>query len=83
MYKFLGLANYYYQFIKDFASIARPLYDIVKKDQQKKTFEELKGRFTKEIVLAALDLDKKMRMEVDTSDYAIGEVLSMEYKDVK
>jgi len=43
----------------------------------------LKGRFTKELVLAALDLDKKMRMEVDTSDYAIGEVLSMEYEDVK
>ena len=34
-------------------------------------------------MLAALDLDKKMRMEVDTSDYAMGEVLSMEYEDVK
>ena len=28
--KFLGLANYYYLFIKDFATIARPLHDIVK-----------------------------------------------------
>ena len=44
-------------------------------------FKELKERFTKELVLAALDLDKKMRMEVDTSDYAIGEVLSMECED--
>jgi len=32
--KFLGLANYYCQFIKDFTSIARPLHDIVKKDQK-------------------------------------------------
>jgi len=32
-------------------------------------------------VLAALDLNKKMRMEVDVSDYAIGDILSMEYKD--
>jgi len=32
--KFLGLANYYCQFIKDFASIARLLHDIVKKDQK-------------------------------------------------
>ena len=32
--KFLGLANYYCQFIKGFASIARPLYDMVKKDQK-------------------------------------------------
>ena len=32
--KFLGLVNYYCQFIKDFVAIARPLYDIVKKDQK-------------------------------------------------
>ena len=30
--KFLGLANYYRQFIEGFASIARPLHDMVKKD---------------------------------------------------
>ena len=64
--KFLGLANYYCWFIKNFVSIARPLHDMVKKDQkqnwsekQKKAFGELKERFTKEPVLAALDLDKK------------------------
>jgi len=32
--KFLGLANYYRQFIEGFASIARPLHNIVKKDQK-------------------------------------------------
>jgi len=32
--KFLGLANYYYQFIKDFTSIARPLHNMVKEDQK-------------------------------------------------
>ena len=32
--KFLGLANYYHQFIESFASIARPLHDLVKKDQK-------------------------------------------------
>ena len=86
--KFLELANYYHQFIKSFASIARPLYDMVKKEQkwnwiekQEEAFRELKGRFTKELVLAAPDLDKKIRMEVDASDYAIGGVLSMECKD--
>jgi len=41
----------------------------------------LKERFTKEPVLAAPDLDKKMRIEVDASDYATGEVLSMECED--
>ena len=34
--KFLELANYYRQFIKDFAAITKPkpLHDIVKKDQK-------------------------------------------------
>ena len=32
--KFLGLANYYRQFIESFASIARLLHDIVKKDKK-------------------------------------------------
>ena len=63
---------------------------MVKKDQKwewmerhKEAFRELKERFTKEPVLAALDLDKKMRMEVDASDYVTGEVLSMECEDGK
>ena len=34
MQKFLGLANYYHWFIEGFASIARPLYDMVKKNQK-------------------------------------------------
>jgi len=86
--KFLGLANYYHRFIEGFAIVARPLHDLVKKDKkwdwmerQKKVFKELKERFTKEPVLAAPDIDKKMRMEVDTSDYAMGGVLSMECED--
>ena len=44
-------------------------------------FRELKERFMKELVLAALDLDKKLRMEVDMSDYTIGGVLSMKCED--
>jgi len=86
--KFLGLANYYHQFIEGFAMVARPLYDMVKKDKkwewtekQEEAFRELKKRFTEEPVLAVPDLDKKMRMEVDASDYATGGVLSMECKD--
>jgi len=41
----------------------------------------LKERFTKELVLAASDLDKRIRIEVDVSDYATGRVLSMEGED--
>ena len=85
MQKFLGLANYYCRFIEGFATVARPLHDLVKKDKkwdwmekQEKTFKELKEQFTKEPVLAAPDIDKKIRMEVDASDYMMGGVLPME-----
>ena len=50
-------------------------------EKQEEAFRELKERFIKEPVLAAPDLDKKMRMEVNASDYAMGGVLSMECKD--
>jgi len=50
-------------------------------EKQDKAFRELKERFTKELVLAAPDLDKKMRIKVDALDYATGGVLSMECKD--
>jgi len=86
--KFLGLANYYRRFIEGFATVARPLHNLVKKDKrwewterEEKAFKELKERFTKEPVLAAPDIDKKMRMEVDASDYVMGGVLSMECGD--
>ena len=47
----------------------------------RKEFRELKGQFTKELVLAVLDLDKKMRMEVDMSNYTTGGMLSIECED--
>jgi len=52
-------------------------------EKQEKVFEELMKKFTQEPVLAAPDLDKKMRMEVDTSNYATGGILSMEGEDGK
>jgi len=86
--KFLGLANYYRRFIEGFAIVVRPLHDLVKKDKkwdwterEEKAFKELKERFTKEPVLAAPDIDKKMRMEVDASNYATRGMLLMECKD--
>ena len=61
---------------------------MVRKDQkwewterQEEVFKKLKEKFTKELVLAVPDLDKKMRMEVDASDYARGGVLSIECED--
>ena len=50
-------------------------------ERQKEAFKKLKKRFIKELVLAVLDLNKKIRMEVDVSDYATEGILSIEYED--
>jgi len=39
--------------------------------------------FTTESVLAIPDIDRKMRVEADASDYATGGVLSAKYEDGK
>ena len=90
MQKFLGLANYYRQFMKDFARIAKPLYRLVRKNEkwswggeQEKVFEELKQVFTIQPVLVAPDLDKEMRVEADALEYATGGVLLMRCEDDK
>ena len=86
--KFLGLANYYRRFIKDFAWVARPINTLTRKNvkwqwgsEQQQAFNELKRIFTTRPVLAAPDLNKEFRMEADASNYATGGVLSIKCSD--
>ena len=88
--KFLELANYYRRFVKDFAKLAKPLYKLVRKDkkwnwgeEQEIVFKKLKRVFTTRLVLVAPNLNKKMRVEADVSEYAIEGVLSMKYENEK
>jgi len=88
--KFLGFANYYRRFIKNFARIVAPLHILVRKEQkwkwekeQEKAFERLKVVFTIEPILAIPDIDREMRAEADALDYATGGVLSTKYEDRK
>jgi len=86
--KFLGLANYYRRFVKNFTETVRPVHRLVQKQErwnweseQEEAFKRLKEIFTSEPVLAAPDLDKEMRVEADVSDYMTGRVLSMKCED--
>jgi len=76
--------------VKDFARIAKPLHEMMKKEmkwsweeRQQRVFEGLKERFMTELVLVTLDLDKEMRVEVDASDFVMEGVLSMKCEDKK
>jgi len=52
-------------------------------ERQQKAFEELKKIFTTKLVLVILDLDKKMRVEVDMLEFATREVLLIKCEDKK
>ena len=87
---FLGLANFFRRFIKDFSKIATPLHKLMHKDSvwswgsaEQKAFDELKWCFTEEPVLSMVDTIKELRVESDASDYATGAVLSMKDDDGK
>ncbi len=87
---FLGLAFYYRKFIKNFAKIAAPLTNLLKKsavtyEWEKacdEAFETLKGILVKAPVLRLPNFDKEFEIHSDVSDFAIGGVLVQEGRPV-
>ena len=81
--EFLGFANFYRRFIKDFAKLAVPLTALTKKDELwlwtprcQKAFTLLKNVFTSGPILAHFDSSLQSVIETDASDYAVGAVHS-------
>ena len=81
---FLGLANFYRCFIKDYAMLAKPLTDLTQKDKaftwgsaEANAFASLKTRFTTAPILAYPDNSCQFRLETDASDFATSAVLSI------
>jgi len=80
---FLGLANYYRRFIPNFAKIARPLNDLLKKNSKfiwsnevDESFNSIKSKFYSAPVLAYPDRNLPFMVETDSSNFAIGAILS-------
>jgi hypothetical protein len=83
---FLGLANYYRAFVKNFGHLTAPLTDLTKKDQDflwaelhQKSFDALKAAVTSAPVLAVHDHKKDNYVYTDASDLAYGAVLMQKY----
>ena len=53
------------------------------KEAQQEVFDTLKAKFTTNPILTTPDLERPLRVETDTSDYATGAILSMKCEDNK
>jgi len=77
--------NFYRRFIQDFSAKARPLFDLTCSEQvwtwsrkEQAAFEDLKTAVTTALVLVSLQESDPFQIEVDSSDFAIGAVLSQQ-----
>ena len=84
--RFLGLASYYRKFIRNFASIARPLHRLTEKGRPFKwtsecdsAFCKLKQSLTTAPILVYPDFSRPFILDTDASNDGIGAVLSQEY----
>ena len=91
---FVGLVGHYRRFIKGFAKIAAPLYDLTSGDNKDKksehvdlspealeAFDHLKAACLQAPILAFPDFDKPFLLEMDASVKGLGAVLSQKQAD--
>jgi hypothetical protein len=82
---FLGLAGYYHRFILNFSKIAKPITDLLKKEEKfvwnaesDEAFQTLKKLLTTSPVLAQPDIAKSFDVFCDASGTRLGYVLMQE-----
>ena len=85
---FLGLASYYRRFIPNFASVAKPLHVLTRKDMPfkwtdecKTAFESLKKLLTESPLLSYPDFSMPFLLETDASIEGLGAVLAQHKED--
>ena len=94
MKSFVGLVGHYRRFIKGFAKIAAPLYDLTSGDNKDKksehvdlspeareAFDHLKAACLHAHILAFPDFNKPFLLETDASGRGLGTVLSQKQAD--
>ena len=87
MESFLGFANFYQQFIKNFSYTTRLLNELKGKkewnwiEKHQRVFKELKDNVTNQLVLSLLKRNGKFRVEMDASGHVIGGVLFQEQEE--
>ncbi|KAK3521410.1 hypothetical protein QTP70_004340 [Hemibagrus guttatus] len=85
--RFLGFANFYRRFIRNYSSVAGPLTSLLRgkpkkltwTDQARAAFQQLKDCFTSAPILRHPDPDLPFVVEVDASSSGLGAVLSQRH----
>ena len=79
---FLGMVGWYRKFIPNFSHVARPLFQLLKKeavwdwtDECQQAFIKLRDAISKGPVLAIADPNKEYVLQTDASDFALGAIL--------
>ena len=79
---YLGFVSYFRKFIRNFATIAKPLYDLLKSksdfkwdDKQLVAFEKLKQSLISEPILSIYSTTAETELHCDASSYGYGSVL--------
>ena len=85
---FLGFANFYRRFIPNFSTVVSPLTKLLRKGahfewtaETQAAFDQLKSLFVSDLVLIHPDPTKAFVVETDTSNFALGCVLSQLHTD--
>jgi hypothetical protein len=87
LWSFLGLAGFYWRFVRDFSTIVAPLNNLTKKGvlfywgaAQEHSFNTLINKLTHTPLLQLPDFGKTFELECDASGIGIGDVLLQEGK---
>ena len=83
--EFLGFCNFYRRFVKNYSALARPLFNLTKKDTpflwgtaQAEAFATLQNVLTTSPVLLFPDYNRPFTLITDSSDYATGAILEQD-----
>jgi len=88
--RFVGMASYYRKYIEGFSIIAKPLYDLLRKnvefyfgEQQLKAFQALKQKLQQAPVLSIYSPYDETELHTDASAHGYGAVLMQKKKNSK
>ena len=93
---FLGLCNFYNNYVKNFAFLAQPMYSLLKKNSPKlikwseptiNAFDSLKAALSNNVKLFHIDPNKPYVLQCDASNYAIsgclGQILNDKFRPIQ